>query len=144
MRFYRLTAVGVRCVIYTKFRLAMIAQLNKIWRVWAYVRAIALHSRLGLKGVLRNFTKFRGKHLCQSLIFNKVAGLRPTTLLKKRLWHRCFPVNFVKFLRTTFLQNTSRRLLLYAEETIINMNGFLICGISFWTWIRPLRCWIGI
>ena len=27
------------------------------------------------KGVLRNFTKFTGKHLCQSLFFNKVAGL---------------------------------------------------------------------
>ena len=33
--------------------------------------------------------------------------LRPATLLKKRLWHRCFPVNFAKFLRTPFLQNTS-------------------------------------
>ena len=32
--------------------------------------------------------------------FHKVAGLRPATLFKKRLWHRCFPVNFVKFLRT--------------------------------------------
>ena len=29
--------------------------------------------------------------------------LRPATLLKKRLWHRYFPVNFVKFLRTPFL-----------------------------------------
>ena len=29
------------------------------------------------KGVLRNFAKFTGKHLCQSLFFNKVAGLRP-------------------------------------------------------------------
>ena len=37
---------------------------------------------------------------------------RPATLLKKRLWHRCFPVNFAKFLRTRFLQNTSGRLLL--------------------------------
>ena len=27
------------------------------------------------KLVLRNFTKFTGKHLCQSLLFNKVAGL---------------------------------------------------------------------
>ena len=27
------------------------------------------------KGVLRNFTKFTGKHLRQSLFFNKVAGL---------------------------------------------------------------------
>ena len=27
------------------------------------------------KAVLRNFAKFTGKHLCQSLFFNKVAGL---------------------------------------------------------------------
>ena len=40
------------------------------------------------KGFLRKFAKF--------------TGLRPATLLKKRLWHRCFPVNFVKFLRTPF------------------------------------------
>ena len=26
------------------------------------------------KGVLKNFTKFTGKNLCQSLFFNKVAG----------------------------------------------------------------------
>ena len=50
------------------------------------------------KGVVRNFAKFTGKHLCQSLFLNKVAGL-----LKKRLWHRYFPVNFVKFARTPFL-----------------------------------------
>ena len=30
----------------------------------------------GRKGVLRNFRKFTGKHLCQILFFNKVAGLR--------------------------------------------------------------------
>ena len=34
------------------------------------------------KGVLRNFTKFAGKHLCQSLFFNKVTG--PATLLKNK------------------------------------------------------------
>ena len=37
------------------------------------------------KGVLRNFAKFTGKHLCQSLFINKVAGLRRATLSKKRL-----------------------------------------------------------
>ena len=31
------------------------------------------------KGDLRNFAKFTGKHLRQSLFFNKVAGLRPNT-----------------------------------------------------------------
>ena len=55
------------------------------------------------KGTLRNCAKFPGKHLCQSLFFNKVAGLRPATLLKNSLWHRCFPANFAKFPRTPFL-----------------------------------------
>ena len=41
-------------------------------------------------------------------LFNKDVGLRPATLLIKNLWHKCFPVNFVKFLRTRFLQNTLR------------------------------------
>ena len=56
------------------------------------------------KRVLRNFAKFTGKHLCQRLFFNKIAG-RPAILLRKSLWHRCFPVNFAKFLRTLFLKN---------------------------------------
>ena len=64
------------------------------------------------KDVLRTFTKFTGKHLCKSLFFNKIAGLRPATLFKKRLWQKSFPVNFAKFLRTPFLQNTSGWLLL--------------------------------
>ena len=54
------------------------------------------------KSALRNLAQFTGKHLCQSLFFNKVAGLSPATLLKKNLCHRCFPVNFAKILRTPF------------------------------------------
>ena len=42
------------------------------------------------KSVLKNFAKFTGKHVRLSLFFNKVASLLPATLLKKRLWHRCF------------------------------------------------------
>ena len=37
----------------------------------------------------------------------------PATLLKKRLWHRCFPVNFAKFLRTPFFTKHLWWLLLY-------------------------------
>ena len=60
------------------------------------------------KGFPRNFAKFTGKHLCQSFFFDRVAGLRPSTLLKKRLWHRCFPLNFAKFLRAPFLKEHLR------------------------------------
>ena len=33
---------------------------------------------------------------------NKVSGLKTGNFIKKRLQHRCFPVNIAKFLRTAF------------------------------------------
>ena len=61
------------------------------------------HQRCSVrKGVLRNFPKFTRKHLCQVLFYNKAAGPKPATLLKKRLWHRYFPMNIAKFPRTPF------------------------------------------
>ena len=39
----------------------------------------------------------------QALLFNKIAGFRPAFWLKKRLWNRCFPVIFAKFIRTPFI-----------------------------------------
>ena len=45
------------------------------------------------------------------LRFSNMARLRPT-LLKKRLWHKCFPVNFAKFLRTPFFMEHFQWLLL--------------------------------
>ena len=87
-----------------------------------------------MKGVLRNLAQFTRKHLCQSLILNKVAGHRPATLLKKRLWHRCFPVNFTKFLGTPFLQNSSGRLLLtlfYGTSPVAASDGFRFPACNF-------------
>ena len=46
------------------------------------------------KGGLRSFAKLTGKHLY----------LRTATLLKKRLWHRRFPVKFAVFLRIPFFK----------------------------------------
>ena len=82
------------------------------------------------KDVFRNFTKFKGKHLCQSLFFNKVTALRHATLLKKRLWHRCLTVNFVKFLRTSFFIEHLWWLLLLLKDdgeknTIYPANNYL-------------------
>ena len=48
----------------------------------------------------------------------KVFLEKATTLLKKSLWLRCFPVNFAKFLRTPFLQNTYGRLLLFTPVNL--------------------------
>ena len=84
----------------------------------------------GVKGVLRNFTKFIGKHLCQGLFFDKLAGLRSATLLKERLWLRCFHVNFAELLRTPFLQNTSGRVLLLFEMSLPIKVCIRIVGIN--------------
>ena len=67
------------------------------------------------KGVLRNFSKITRKHLRQSLFFNKVAGLR----------HRCFPVNFAKFLRTPFFTEHRWLLLITAQA-----ERSLICSFD--------------
>ena len=56
------------------------------------------------KGVLGNFIKFTGKHLCQSIFLNKVEGLRPSTLLKKRLCSaQVFSCDFCEVSKNTFL-----------------------------------------
>ena len=41
------------------------------------------------------------ENLCAGVSF--LIKLQAWGLLKDRLWHRCFPVNFAKFLRTSFL-----------------------------------------
>ena len=52
------------------------------------------------KGILRNFTKFTGKHLRQSLFLIKLQawGLKACNFIKKRPQHRCFSVNIAKIL----------------------------------------------
>ena len=100
------------CATLRVFNILICSGLKIIFFSWTAPFSSSLPSSVK-KDVLRNFAKFTGKHPCQSLFFNTVAGLRPVTLLKRRLWHNDFPVKFVKFLRTPFLQNTSGRLLLF-------------------------------
>ena len=57
-----------------------------------------------IKGVLRNFAKFTGKHLCQSLFFNKVAGLRPpaSNFIKKWTPAQLLSCEFCKISKNSF------------------------------------------
>ena len=54
----------------------------------------------------------------KSPLQTSASGLRPATLLKKRLWHKCFLVNFAKFLRTPFFTEHLRGLLPRISEPI--------------------------
>ena len=83
------------------------------------------------KGVFRNFTKFTRKHLCQCLIFNKVACLRSEILLKQRLWHRCFSANFAKFLRSPFLPELLWWLIVKCETITPQISLCLVRWLCF-------------
>ena len=61
--------------------------------------------------VLKNFAILTGKHMCWSLFFTKVAGNKSAIVSKKKFRHKYFPLNFVKFLRTSISQNICERLL---------------------------------
>ena len=85
-----------------------------------------------LKALQMTFSKSRISHQRYSvkkgntstrvsfLIKLQTLGLRPATLLKKRLWHKCFPVNFAKFLRTPFF---TEHLLVTASESLLHFSS---------------------
>ena len=76
-------------------------------------------------------------HLCWSLFLIKLQAFRPTTLLKKRHQHRCFPVNIANILRAPILKNIYERLLLvigkYQLSSIIILHSYLF--FYFFTYI---------
>ena len=72
--------------------------------------------------------------------------------MDSHLWHRCLLVNFVKFLRTSFLQNTSGRLLLYlwvsltavfTKECMLWLLLWMIGKLKKWYWLT-FTCWKSI
>ena len=88
--------------------------------------------------VLKNFVKFTGKKLCQSPFFNKVAGLRPVTSLKKRLW-QMFSCEFREIFRNTFFTEHLRWLLLnktYKKMSVWSpWNYFFSSSFDFFIYI---------
>ena len=93
------------------------------------------HRRCSVRNcVLRNFVKFTGKYLCQSLSFNKVAGLTQAYNFIKilRLWHSYFPVNFTKFQTTPLLQNISGWLLNCTLSELVFVFDSYIFSINKW------------
>ena len=66
------------------------------------------HRRCSKKKVFLKILQNSQENTCARVSFSeKLADRGPATVLKKRLWHKSFPVNFVKFLRTSFLNTTS-------------------------------------
>ena len=73
-------------------------------------------------GVLRNLTKFTGKHLWQSLFFNKVAGL-----IEKETLAQVFSCEFCQISKNIFSYKIPP---MAASDTGIFKNSFLFYGQS--------------
>ena len=76
------------------------------------------------KGIFRSFAKFIGKHLCESLFFNKVRPARDSA--------QVFPVSLAKFLRPPFYKDHLQWLLLKIVWYLLNS---LSCS-SFFIWAK--------
>ena len=77
------------------------------------------HKRCSIKkAVLKIFGILTGKTCVGASFFNKVADLQACNFIKKKLQHRCFPVNTAKFLRTPILKKICQRRLLKASTKL--------------------------
>ena len=107
-----------------------------------------------MKGVLRNFAKFTGKHLFHSLFFNKVAGLRPPDDLLLFFWIWLFFSWAVSFhglfwnrgwnhLKFHFLQSHYYRLSKHCLQvptlTFLWWNMFYLQNLIWSFWVCLIR-----
>ena len=89
------------CLIYEDVTVVWAFTEHLLCRTWASDRSS--HRKCSVrKAILRNFANFTGKHLCKSLFFNKVSGLRPATLLKKETLAHVSSCEFCEIFRNTF------------------------------------------
>ena len=84
--------------------------LSYVWMdifPWSYcllkLQIMRLFWPRSLKTIECRFTLKHEKQPPEVFCKKSVPRNRPAALSKKRLWHRCFPVNFAKFLKIPFL-----------------------------------------
>ena len=80
------------------------------------------HSTMELFREIYIFCKIHKKTSVLESHFNKVTGLYPANSLKERTPTRVFSDEFCQILKTPFLQNTSRRLLLFYGKNILSIK----------------------
>ena len=90
---------------------------SRVWENFSQLKffrnAEAVAQRCTVEKMFLEISQNSQENTCTKVsFFTKVVGLRPATLSKRRPRHRYSPVNFVKFLRTTFITEHLRFLLL--------------------------------
>ena len=97
------------------------------WKVFNYAYNVKVEKairRCSVKKLFLEISQNSQENTCARVSFLIKLQAAPATLLKKRLWHRCFPVNFAKFLRTPFLTEHLRWLLIL-DNVLTYLQGNL-------------------
>ena len=79
--------------------------------LYMYLYQKQLQKMFCKKRCSQNFAKFTGRHQCQGLFFNKVAGIRPPTLFKKGALTQVISGEFFEVSK-----NTSKNQLLFDQR----------------------------
>ena len=75
------------------------------------------HRRCSIKKVFLKILQISQENTFVGVSFNKVVGLKACNFIKKRLQHKCFPVNNVKFFRTAyFIEHLGWLLLTFVND----------------------------
>ena len=82
----------------------------------AFIHVEAVAKRCSVKKVSMEISQNSQEITCDRVSFL----IKLQTLLKKRPWYKCFPVNFMHFLRTHFFTEHLRWLLLYMDRRAIS------------------------
>ena len=80
------------------------------------------------KGVLGNFAKFTGKHMWQSLFFNKVAG-----------WGHCFWSSLCVLLKISCLFHSKRKIRWKKGSTLMDLKYLLFCSSIDWFDVKDFK-----
>ena len=95
------------------------------------------HRKCSIKKVFLKIPQYSQENICIGVFFNSVADLQVCNFSKKRLQHRCLPVNIAKFLRTLILKNICQRLprfIIECKEFFTDMNSKDWDGASRLSW----------
>ena len=125
------------CLIRTNSRNKFMGKRNKVQLQYRSIRP----DEFCLKGFFKVFfLKIHRKTPVLQSVFNKLAGLRPATLLKRDSDTGVYQRNFEKCLRAPVLQNTSPWLLLIYTLSKILFNRIIalkLLLVSFFEAERP-------
>ena len=89
-----------------------------------------LHKCSSKQGFLKISQTSQENTCFRDSFFDKVAGLRSATLLKKSPWHNCCPVSFANFLRSFFSQNISGCCFWMTFANTLNLSKWIYYNVT--------------